>query len=73
MRLQHYSIHTERSYLDWINRYVQFHQMTSRADVAVGSVPWKIPVILTKCPITCECGDCACFVRFGGLQTARFP
>jgi hypothetical protein len=37
MRLQHYPIHTERSYLDWIKRYVQFHQMTRRADLAVGS------------------------------------
>src|SRR6266487_1940747 len=26
MRLHHYSIHTERSYLDWIKRYVQFQK-----------------------------------------------
>ena len=25
MRLHHYSIHTERSYIDWIKRYVGFH------------------------------------------------
>ena len=25
MRLKHYSIRTERSYCDWIRRYVQFH------------------------------------------------
>lgn len=29
MRLKHYSIHTERSYCDWIKRYIQYHQMTS--------------------------------------------
>lgn len=30
MRLKHYSIRTERTYCDWIRRYVQFHQMKSR-------------------------------------------
>lgn len=29
MRLKHYSIHTERSYCDWIKRYIQYHRMTS--------------------------------------------
>ena len=27
MRVHHYSIHTERSYLDWIKRYIKFHHM----------------------------------------------
>ena len=36
MRLHHYSIHTERSYIDWIKRYVHFHQMKSREDLADG-------------------------------------
>jgi hypothetical protein len=36
LRLHHYSIHTERSYIDWIKRYVHFHQMKSRADLADG-------------------------------------
>jgi hypothetical protein len=26
MRLHHYSIQTERSYVDWIKRYVEVHQ-----------------------------------------------
>jgi len=26
LRLHHYSIHTERSYIDWIKRYVHFQQ-----------------------------------------------
>ncbi|MEN8134441.1 MAG: integron integrase, partial [Thermodesulfobacteriota bacterium] len=29
----HYSIHTERSYCDWIKRYVHYHKMTSRDDL----------------------------------------
>ena len=33
LRLHHYSIHTERSYVDWIVRYVRFHKMQSRADL----------------------------------------
>jgi hypothetical protein len=33
LRLQHYSIHTERSYVDWIVRYVRFHSMRSREDL----------------------------------------
>jgi len=30
LRLHHYSIHTERSYLDWIVRFIRFHNMRSR-------------------------------------------
>ena len=33
MRLRHYSMSTERSYCDWIRRYVKFHEMRSRADL----------------------------------------
>lgn len=33
MRLLHYSIHTERSYSDWIRRYVSYHKMVDRADL----------------------------------------
>ena len=36
MRLKHYSIHTERSYCDWIRRYIHFHGMQGRADLAGG-------------------------------------
>jgi hypothetical protein len=45
LRLHHYSIHTERSYLDWIKRYVHFHQMRSREDLADGER--KIEAFLT--------------------------
>jgi len=36
MRRRHYSIHTERLYCEWIRRYVKFHGMQSRADLAEG-------------------------------------
>ena len=36
MRVNHYSIHTERSYCDWIKRYVRFHGMSSRNDLKDG-------------------------------------
>lgn len=32
LRVYHYSIHTERSYVDWIVRFAQCHQMHSRED-----------------------------------------
>ncbi|NOR25431.1 MAG: hypothetical protein GQ542_13795 [Desulforhopalus sp.] len=36
LRLEHYSIHTERSFCDWIKRYVLLHKMTSRMDLSNG-------------------------------------
>jgi len=45
LRLHHYSIHTERSYVDWIKRYVQFHRMRCREDLADGEK--KIEAFLT--------------------------
>jgi integron integrase len=33
LRLHHYSIHTERSYVEWIIRFVRFHSMRSRQDL----------------------------------------
>jgi len=36
MRLRHYSIHTERTYCDWIKRYIRYHDMTSRQDLIDG-------------------------------------
>jgi integrase len=45
LRLRHYSIHTERSYVDWIKRYVHFHHMRCRADLADGEK--KIEAFLT--------------------------
>jgi len=45
MRLHHYSIHTERTYCDWIKKYIQFHKMRSREDLQNGEV--KIEAFLT--------------------------
>jgi len=45
MRLGHYSIHTERSYCDWIKRFVHFHSMKSRDDLKDGEM--KIQQFLT--------------------------
>jgi site-specific recombinase XerD len=33
MRLHHYSIHTEASYIDWIKRFIRFHHMKTREDL----------------------------------------
>ena len=33
MHRLHYSIHTERSYCDWIARYIRFHRMQSRDEL----------------------------------------
>ncbi len=33
MRLKHYSIHTERSYCDWIKQFVRFHRMKEKSDL----------------------------------------
>jgi integron integrase len=45
MRLGHYSIHTERSYCDWIKRFIYFHGMKSRDELAGGEL--KIEQFLT--------------------------
>jgi hypothetical protein len=33
MRLLHYAISTERSYCDWIRRFIRFHRMQSRDEL----------------------------------------
>lgn len=45
LRLHHYSIHTERSYVEWVVRFVRFHRMRSRQDL-VPAEP-KIEAFLT--------------------------
>lgn len=45
MRLYHYSIHTEKTYCEWIKQFVQFHKMTSRDDLIDGEK--KIEAFLT--------------------------
>ncbi len=45
LRLHHYSLPTERTYLDWIRRYVRFHRMRCREGLAGGEA--KIEAFLT--------------------------
>ncbi|THB81387.1 MAG: integron integrase [Desulfobacteraceae bacterium] len=45
LRLKHYSIHTERTYCDWIARYVRYHGMKSRQELEDGEK--KIEAFLT--------------------------
>ena len=45
MRRHHYSLHTERAYADWIKRYIRFHRMQRREDLAGGE--GKIEAFLT--------------------------
>lgn len=45
MRVKHYSIHTERTYCDWIKRYIHFHKMKSRTDLE--NAEKKIEAFLT--------------------------
>ena len=33
MRLKHYSLRTERTYCEWVRRYVRFHQMRGREEM----------------------------------------
>jgi integron integrase len=35
MRLKHYSLRTERTYCDWIRRYIHFHHFKSREELLV--------------------------------------
>jgi hypothetical protein len=45
MRLHHYSIHTERAYCGWTERYIQYHNMTCREELMNGEA--KIEAFLT--------------------------
>jgi len=36
IRRRHYSIHTEKTYCDWVKRYIFFHKMKSRDDLVNG-------------------------------------
>ncbi|MGA3285105.1 MAG: integron integrase [Verrucomicrobiota bacterium] len=45
MRVRRYALRTERAYCDWIRRYVKFHEMTCREDLADGKE--KVEMFLT--------------------------
>ena len=50
MRVKHYSIHTERTYCDWIRRFILFHKMQDRAELFIESEN-KIETYLTHLAI----------------------
>ena len=52
MRLHHYSIHTERTYIEWIKRYVQYHHMQTREDLQHGEE--KVEEFLTHLAVNRE-------------------
>ncbi|MEE9396357.1 MAG: phage integrase N-terminal SAM-like domain-containing protein [Methylococcales bacterium] len=37
IRIKHYSIHTERSYCDWIRQFVKFHRLADKSELLVNS------------------------------------
>jgi hypothetical protein len=46
LRLRHYSVHTERSYVAWIVQFIRCHGMRSRADLIPAES--KIETFLTN-------------------------
>ena len=46
LRLHHYALHTERTYIEWIKRFVAFHGMKSRDDLQPAES--KIETFLTS-------------------------
>ena len=45
LRVQRYALRTERAYCDWVRRYVKFHEMKNREDLAEGKA--KVEAFLT--------------------------
>ena len=54
LRLHHYSIHTERSYVDWIVRFIRLHRMGPRNDLFPAEP--KIEVFLTHLGVEAKAG-----------------
>ncbi len=52
LRAQRYAARTEKAYCDWVRRYVKFHGMKSRADLADGTR--KVEAFLTHLAVTGE-------------------
>ena len=64
MRLKHYSIRTERSYCDWIRRYIHYHRMRSREDLQ-GAEP-KIEEFLSDLAVNGQVAASTQNQAFGG-------
>ncbi|ADJ27967.1 hypothetical protein Nwat_1025 [Nitrosococcus watsonii C-113] len=57
MRLKHYSLHTERTYSDWIKQFVRFHQLTEKDALFVESEV-KVEPLFKRVGNRAECSDC---------------
>ena len=53
MLLHYYSIHTERTYCDWIKRYIQYHTMTCHEEDLISGEA-KIEAFLTHLTVDKE-------------------
>lgn len=67
LRLHHYALRTERTYCDWVRRYVRFHQMQSRADLAGGRE--KVESFLTHLAVV---GNVSASTQNQALQALLF-
>ena len=67
LRLHHYSIHTERSSVEWIRRFARFHGMRSRADLFPAAP--KIEAFLTDLAVQ---GNVAAATQHQALQALVF-
>ena len=59
MRLHHYSIHTERTYCEWIKKYVTFHDMNLDDDLKDSEK--KIEAFLTHLAVKQVLFTCSLF------------
>jgi len=67
LRLQRYALRTERAYCDWVRRYVKFHGMKSREDLAAGKQ--KVEAFLTDLAVR---GNVAASTQNQALQALLF-
>src|SRR5262245_668809 len=67
MRVQRYALRTERAYCDWVRRYVKFHQMKRREDLAGGKQ--KVEAFLTDLAVR---GNVAPSTQNQALQALLF-
>src|SRR5436190_20785582 len=70
IRMKHYSIRTEQSYVEWINRYIFFHNKRHPADIAEPEIRAFISEFATKRPLqpqrklSLSAGSYCCIVRY---------
>jgi hypothetical protein len=61
MRVRRYALRTERAYCDWIRRYVKFHRMKGRADLAGGKT--RVEAFLTHLAVDLAGAESAALSR----------